>query len=79
MSEDTVRVLRCLLKGAAVPTKVSISVNSDIDDLKAAIHEQVKRSVLRNNDVQELFVWKVRAILRLEYHSQLGSSGSRNP
>ena len=79
MSEDTVRVLRCLLKGASVPTKVSISVNSDIDDLKAAVHEQVKRSVLRNNDVQELFVWKVRAILRLEYHSQLGSSGSRNP
>ena len=62
----TDRVLRCLVKGATIPMKVSLSVDDDVDDLKAIVHDRGKNSILRDTDIQDLFVWKVRTTLRLE-------------
>lgn len=66
MPDDTVRVLRCLVKGATIPMKVLLSVNDDVDDLKAKVHDFGKNGILRGTDIQDLFVWKVRTTLRLE-------------
>ena len=66
MPDDTVRVLRCLVKGAKIPMKILLSVDNDVDDLKAKVHKMGKNSILRATDIHDLFVWKVRTILRLE-------------
>ncbi|KAF8330657.1 hypothetical protein F5887DRAFT_1178530 [Amanita rubescens] len=60
MPDDTVRVLRCLVKGATIPMKVSPSVDDDVDDLKAMVHERGKNGILRDTDIQDLFVWKLK-------------------
>ena len=65
MPNDT-RVLRCLVKGATIPIKVLISVNADVDDLKKMVYEAYKNRILRDADIPDLFVWKVRTTLRLE-------------
>jgi hypothetical protein len=66
MPDDTVRVLRCLIKGATIPMKVSPSVDDDVDDLKAMVHQRGTNGILCDTDIQDLFVWKVRTTLRLE-------------
>lgn len=64
--DDTVRVLRCLIKGTSIPMKISLSVDDDVDDLKAMVHESGKNGILRETDMRDLFSWKVRTTLRLE-------------
>ncbi|KAF8221560.1 hypothetical protein L208DRAFT_1414824 [Tricholoma matsutake] len=59
MPDDTVRVLRCLVKGATIPMKVSLSVDDDVDDLKAMVHQRGQNLILRGTDIQDLFVWKL--------------------
>lgn len=66
MPDDTVRVLRCLVKGATIPMKVSLSVDDDVDDLKAMVHQRGQNRILRGTDIQDLFVWKVRTTLRVD-------------
>lgn len=66
MPDDTVRVLRCLVRGVTIPMKVTLSVDDDVDDLKAMVHQRGKNGILRHTDIQDLFVWKVRTTLRLE-------------
>lgn len=71
MPDDTVRVLRCLVKGTTAPMKISISVNDDICDLKAKVHNMGKNRILRETDIPDLFIWKVRTTLRNGcFHSQ---------
>ena len=58
-SNDT-RLLRCIAKGAALPTKVLISVNADVDDLKLMVYKKYKRSTLHGADITELLVWQLK-------------------
>ena len=67
MPDDTVRVLRCLVKGGTTPMKISLSVDDDVDDLKEMVHDRGKNGILRDTDISDLFVWKVRTTLRLEW------------
>lgn len=60
------RVFRCLIQGATVAMKVSLPIDSDVDDLKETVHERGKNTILRGSDIQDLFVWKVRTTSRLE-------------
>ncbi|KIL62257.1 hypothetical protein M378DRAFT_108566, partial [Amanita muscaria Koide BX008] len=60
MPDDTVRVLRCLVKGTTIPMKVSPSVDDDVDDFKAMVHQRGKNGILRDTDIQDLFVWKLK-------------------
>ena len=46
MPDDTVWVLCCLVKDAITPMKILLSVDDDIDDLKAMAHERGKNSIL---------------------------------
>lgn len=62
MPDDSVRVIRCLLKGTSTPMKVLLSVDQDIDDLKAMLYDMGKNSVLRDAYMPDLTVWKVRQI-----------------
>ena len=66
MPDDTVRVLRCLVKGATRHMKISPSIDNDVDDLKAIVHERGKDGILRDTDIHDLLVWKVRTTLRLD-------------
>jgi hypothetical protein len=63
MSDDTVRILRCLVKGATIPMKILVSVDNDVDDLKAVVRNAGQNS---DTDLPDLFVWKVRTTLRPE-------------
>ena len=65
MPNDT-RLIRCLAKGTTIPIKVVIPVHAGIDDLKKMVYEAYKNNILRDADIPDLFVWKVRTILRLE-------------
>jgi hypothetical protein len=65
MSDD-IRVLRCLVKGAKTATKISLSVDNDVDDLKEMVYNENKNRVLRDADIPDMHVWKVRT-LRLEW------------
>jgi hypothetical protein len=47
--------------------KVSLSVDNDVDDLKAVVHNMGKNRILRDADIPDLFVWKVTITLRLEW------------
>lgn len=42
--------------------KVLLSVDQDIDDLKAMLYDMGKNSVLRDAYMPDLTVWKVRQI-----------------
>ena len=66
MSDDTVRVLYCLVKGATSFMRISLSVNNNVYDLMEMVHDMGKNGILRGTDVPDLFVWKVRTTLRLE-------------
>ena len=46
--------------------KISLSVDDDVDDLKEMVHDRGKNGILRDTDISDLFVWKVRT-LRLQW------------
>jgi hypothetical protein len=67
MPDDTVRVLYCLVKGATSFMRVSLSVDDDVYDLQAMVRNMGKNNILRDTDVPDLYVWKVRTTLRQEW------------
>ncbi|KAK2460049.1 hypothetical protein APHAL10511_007926 [Amanita phalloides] len=72
MPDDTVRVLRCLVKGTTIPMKISLSVDNDVDDLKAMVHNTGKNGILRDADIPDLFVWKLKKQESLVPEESLG-------
>ena len=47
--------------------KISLSVDDDVDDLKEMVHDRGKNGILRDTDISDLFVWKARTTLTLEW------------
>jgi hypothetical protein len=67
MPDDTVRVLYCLFKGATSFMRISLSVDDDVYGLQAMVRNMGKNRILRDANIPDLFVWKVRTTLRLEW------------